>query len=73
MSARGDPKGQVLPGCLLRHGQTRPIVSTPHGQYLIGSVLFLIGGLFNYWRAHLVVESEIERERAATAATPGAA
>ena len=28
-------------------------------QYLIGSCLFLLGGVFNYWRAYLVIEREI--------------
>jgi len=28
-------------------------------QYLVGSLLFFIGGLFNYWRAYVVVRSEI--------------
>jgi hypothetical protein len=30
-------------------------------QYLIGSVLFFTGGVFNYWRAYLVVRDEIRR------------
>jgi len=30
-------------------------------QYLIGSVLFFLGGVFNYWRAYLVVRSGIKR------------
>jgi hypothetical protein len=29
-------------------------------QYLIGSTLFLIGGVFNYWRAYLVMRDAIE-------------
>ena len=29
-------------------------------QYLIGSVLFLGGGVFNYWRAYLVVRAAIK-------------
>ena len=28
-------------------------------QYLIGSCLFLLGGVFNYWRAYLGIEREI--------------
>jgi hypothetical protein len=28
-------------------------------QYLAGSVLFLIGGVFNYWRAYIVMRSQI--------------
>jgi hypothetical protein len=28
-------------------------------QYLIGSALFLLGGIFNYWRAYVVIRSEI--------------
>ena len=29
-------------------------------QYLIGSVLFFLGGVFNYWRAYTVVKHQIE-------------
>lgn len=28
-------------------------------QYLIGSVLFFLGGVFNYWRAYIVMRKEI--------------
>ena len=28
-------------------------------QYLIGSILFLLGGIFNYWRAYLVIRKQI--------------
>lgn len=28
-------------------------------QYLIGSSLFLLGGIFNYWRAYLVIKKQI--------------
>jgi hypothetical protein len=28
-------------------------------QYLAGSVLFLIGGVFNYWRAYIVMRRQI--------------
>ena len=28
-------------------------------QYLIGSVLFFLGGVFNYWRAYVVMRKEI--------------
>jgi len=28
-------------------------------QYLIGSSLFLLGGIFNYWRAYLVIKRQI--------------
>ena len=28
-------------------------------QYLIGSCLFFLGGIFNYWRAYLVIKSEL--------------
>jgi hypothetical protein len=31
-------------------------------QYLIGSVLFFLGGLFNYWRAYVVMREEIDGE-----------
>ena len=30
-------------------------------QYLIGSILFFSGGVFNYWRAYLVVRAEIDQ------------
>lgn len=29
-------------------------------QYLIGSVLFFLGGVFNYWRAYVVMRKEID-------------
>jgi hypothetical protein len=29
-------------------------------QYLIGSVLFFLGGVFNYWRAYVVIRKEIK-------------
>ncbi len=29
-------------------------------QYLIGSTLFFAGGVFNYWRAYLVMRDAIE-------------
>ena len=29
-------------------------------QYLIGSALFFLGGVFNYWRAYVVIRKEIE-------------
>ena len=29
-------------------------------QYLTGSLLFLIGGIFNYWRAYVVIQKEIK-------------
>jgi len=28
-------------------------------QYLIGSVLFLLGGVLNYWRAYIIIQNEI--------------
>lgn len=28
-------------------------------QYLVGSVLFFLGGVFNYWRAYIVVSNEV--------------
>ncbi len=31
-------------------------------QYLIGSLLFFIGGVFNYWRAYLVMRNEIRKQ-----------
>jgi hypothetical protein len=30
-------------------------------QYVIGSVLFFAGGVFNYWRAYVVIRQEIDR------------
>jgi len=32
-------------------------------QYLTGSVLFFFGGVFNYWRAYVVMRKEIEATR----------
>nr|MBL0713262.1 YrhK family protein [Desulfobacterales bacterium] len=29
-------------------------------QYLVGSVLFFLGGVFNYWRAYVVMREEID-------------
>jgi len=34
-------------------------------QYLTGSALFFLGGLFNYWRAYVVVRSEIAARKSA--------
>ena len=34
-------------------------------QYLTGSLLFFLGGLFNYWRAYVVVRSEIAARQSA--------
>lgn len=31
-------------------------------QFVIGSALFLLGGVFNYWRAWLVMRAEVARE-----------
>jgi hypothetical protein len=33
-------------------------------QYLIGSLLFFLGGVFNYWRAYVVVQREIAAREA---------
>jgi hypothetical protein len=33
-------------------------------QYLIGSILFLLGGFFNYWRAYLVIKKQIGDRKA---------
>jgi hypothetical protein len=30
-------------------------------QYLVGSMLFFLGGMFNYWRAYTVMHNEISR------------
>lgn len=38
-------------------------------QFVAGSLLFLAGGIFNYWRAYLVMRSEIAGMR--TAGSPG--
>ena len=35
-------------------------------QYLTGSLLFLIGGMFNYWRAYLVIRKEIKGQMTQT-------
>ncbi|UOM34874.1 YrhK family protein [Acuticoccus sp. I52.16.1] len=32
-------------------------------QYLVGSALFLLGGIFNSWRAYVVVRRELEQRR----------
>ncbi len=32
-------------------------------QYLIGSMLFLLGGVFNYWRAYMVMREAIRRQK----------
>lgn len=32
-------------------------------QYLVGSVLFFLGGVFNYWRAYIVVRNELAAQR----------
>jgi hypothetical protein len=40
-------------------------------QYLVGSVLFFLGGVFNYWRAYLVVEQEIASHARKGAAANG--
>jgi hypothetical protein len=37
------------------------------GQYLVGSILFFLGGVFNYWRACLVMREELARLRVAAA------
>jgi predicted membrane channel-forming protein YqfA (hemolysin III family) len=29
-------------------------------QYLVGSILFLAGGIFNYWRAYIVVQRALD-------------
>jgi hypothetical protein len=34
-------------------------------QYLVGSLLFFLGGVFNYWRAYVVVRSEIAARQSA--------
>lgn len=34
-------------------------------QYVIGSGLFLLGGIFNYWRAYLVIKNEIATQERA--------
>jgi len=32
-------------------------------QYLVGSILFFAGGVFNYWRAYVVVRDAIRRQK----------
>ena len=34
-------------------------------QYLTGSILFLLGGVFNYWRAYVVMRDAIRQQREA--------
>ena len=34
-------------------------------QYLIGSMLFLLGGVFNYWRAYMVMRDVADRQKKA--------
>jgi hypothetical protein len=36
-------------------------------QYLVGSGLFFLGGVFNYWRAYVIVRQEIKRQEIASA------
>jgi len=36
-------------------------------QYLIGSVLFLMGGVFNYWRAYIVMRDAADQKRSKSA------
>jgi hypothetical protein len=31
-------------------------------QYLIGSVLFFMGGVFNYWRAYVIIREHIKKQ-----------
>jgi len=31
-------------------------------QYLVGSVLFFMGGIFNYWRAYVLIRQEIAKQ-----------
>ena len=31
-------------------------------QYLVGSVLFFMGGVFNYWRAYILMREQIKRQ-----------
>ena len=32
-------------------------------QYLTGSILFLLGGVFNYWRAYVVMRDAIRQQK----------
>jgi hypothetical protein len=32
------------------------------GQYLVGSVLFFLGGVFNYWRVFVVLRSQMRAQ-----------
>lgn len=36
-------------------------------QYLVGSVLFFLGGVFNYWRAYMVMRQQKQGQSTATA------
>jgi len=40
-------------------------------QYLIGSVLFLLGGVFNYWRAYVVIREALAAQKGNAPASPG--
>ncbi|MFW5818366.1 MAG: YrhK family protein [Desulfovermiculus sp.] len=35
-------------------------------QYLVGSVLFFVGGIFNYWRAYVFIRQEIAKQEGRT-------
>jgi hypothetical protein len=37
-------------------------------QYLIGSILFLLGSVFNYWRAYIVTRDAIRGQKESNAA-----
>lgn len=32
-------------------------------QYLVGSVLFFMGGIFNYWRAYVIIRQELNKHK----------
>jgi hypothetical protein len=31
-------------------------------QYLLGSILFFMGGIFNYWRAYVVIRRALSEQ-----------
>ena len=39
-------------------------------QYLVGSLLFFLGGLFNYWRAYLLVQTALAEDPSDDRASP---
>ncbi len=40
-------------------------------QYLVGSILFFMGGIFNYWRAYVIIRQEIDKQKHGADDDPG--